>query len=169
MQAGLFRRERELLELPDTIVFYDLTNTWYTGRSDEKLLRFGRSKERRHHCPLVTLALSLDGAGFPRGCEVLAGDVSEPSTLEAALERFEAEVGTRAGPKPTVVLDAGIATEENVAWLRDAGVWLDLCEPGGASDAPGGGCRRHVDHQRTAGGAGVEAGGGRGGGAAGMR
>lgn len=141
LQAGLFRRERELLELPDTIVFYDLTNTWYTGGSDEKLLRFGRSKERRDNCPLVTLALSLDGAGFPRGCEVLAGDVSEPSTLEAALGRFEAEVGARAGPKPTVVLDAGIATEENVVWLRERGYgWICVSRemrpapPEGAAD-----------------------------------
>ena len=122
LQAGLFRRERELLELPDTIVFYDLTNTWYTGRSDEKLLRFGRSKEGRNN-PLVTL--SLDGAGFPRGCEVLAGDVSEPATLSAALERFEAEVGAGEGKKPTVILDAGIATEENIGWLRERGYgWI---------------------------------------------
>ena len=125
LQAGLFRRERELLELPDTIVFYDLTNTWYTGRQDEKLLRFGRSKERRNNCPLVTLALSLDAAGFPRGCEVLAGDVSEPSTLRAAVARLEAEMGVREGPRPTVVLDAGIATEENIGWLRERGYgWI---------------------------------------------
>ena len=124
LQAGLFRRERELLELPDTIVFYDLTNTWYTGRSDEELLRFGRSKEGRKD-PLVTLALSLDGAGFPRGCEVLAGDVSEPSTLQAALRRFEAEVGGGGGQKPTVILDAGIATEENIGWLGERGYgWI---------------------------------------------
>ena len=126
LQAGLFRRERKLLELPDTIVFYDLTNTWYTGRSDKELLRFGRSKEGRKH-PLVTLALALDGAGFPRGCEVLAGDVSEPATLAAALGRFEAEVdaGRDGGKKPTVILDAGIATEENIAWLRERGYgWI---------------------------------------------
>ena len=124
LQAGLFRRERELLELPDTIVFYDLTNTWYTGRSDKELLRFGRSKEGRKD-PLVTLALSLDGAGFPRGCEVLAGDVSEPSTLQAALRRFEAEVGGGGRQKPTVILDAGIATEENIGWLGERGYgWI---------------------------------------------
>ena len=125
LQAGLFRRERELLELPDTIVFYDLTNTWYTGRGDRELLRYGRSKERRHNCPLVTLALSLDGAGFPRGCEVLPGEVSEPTTLQAALERLEAEAGAGAGPRPTVVMDAGIATEENIGWLRERGYgWI---------------------------------------------
>ena len=140
LQAGLFRRERELLELPDTIVFYDLTNTWYTGRRDKELLRFGRSKEGRSN-PLVTLALSLDGAGFPRGCEVLAGDVSEPSTLQAALERFEAEVGAGEGPRPTVVLDAGIATEENIVWLRERGYgWICVSRevrpapPEGAAD-----------------------------------
>ena len=126
LQAGLFRRERELLELPDTIVFYDLTNTWYTGRPDKKLLRFGRSKERRNNCPLVTLALSLDGAGFPRGCEVLAGDVSEPATLAAALERLEAEMEAGGGrQKPTVIMDAGIATEDNIGWLREQGYqWI---------------------------------------------
>ena len=135
LQAGLFRRERELLELPDTIVFYDLTNTWYTGRSAPELLQFGRSKERRNNCPLVTLALSLDGAGFPRGCEVLAGNVSEPSTLEAALKRFEAEVGAGERKKPTVVLDAGIATEENVVWLRERGYgWI--CVSREARSAP---------------------------------
>lgn len=124
LQAGLFRRERELLALPDTIVFYDLTNTWYTGRPNKKLLRFGRSKERRNNRPLVTLALSLDGAGFPRGCEVLAGDVSEPSTLRRAVERLEAEAGA-GEPRPTVVLDAGIATEGNIAWLRERGYgWI---------------------------------------------
>ena len=169
LQAGLFRRERELLELPDTIVFYDLTNTWYTGRPDEKLLRFGRSKERRNKCPLVTLALSLDGAGFPRGCEVLAGDVSEPATLAAALERFEAEVGAgdgKGGKKPTVILDAGIATEENIGWLRERGYgWICVSRevrPGAA----GGGGGHHVDDERAAGGSGVEAGRGRRGGAA---
>ena len=68
------------------------------------------------------------GRGFPRGCEVLAGDVSEPATLRAALERFEAEVGGgdgEGGQKPTVILDAGIATEENIAWLRERGYgWI---------------------------------------------
>ena len=76
-------------------------------------------RQTRFFHRLLTLALSLDGAGFPRGCEVLAGDVSEPATLAAALERFEAALGGGGGQKPTVILDAGIATEENIGWLRE--------------------------------------------------
>ena len=88
LQAGLFARERDLLALPETIVFYDLSNSHYTGRDNRTLRRFGRSKQRRNDCPLVSLALALDGSGFPRRCELLAGNVSAPSTLQPALERL---------------------------------------------------------------------------------
>ncbi len=120
LQEGLFARERELLELPATVVFYDLTNCHYTGRENKTLRRFGRSKQKRSDCPLVTLALALDGAGFPRRCEVLAGNVSEPGTLQDALTRL---AGPQAGEgdRPTVVLDAGIASEANLTWLREQG------------------------------------------------
>ena len=118
LQTALFRRERKLLDIPDTIVFYDLTNTFYFGSARGELLRFGRSKQRRNDCPLVTLALMLDGAGFPRCCEILHGNVSEPETLEDAIMRLERQLGDR---KPTVIMDAGIATEENMAWLGKQG------------------------------------------------
>ena len=125
LQQGLFARERELLELPATIVFYDLSNTHYTGGENQTLRRFGRSKQKRSDCPLVSLALALDGAGFPRRCEILAGNVSEPGTLRDALERLAGAEG-RERAKPTVILDAGIASEANPAWLREAG-WDWIC------------------------------------------
>ena len=85
IEKHLFRRERDLLNIPATIVFYDLTNTHYTGQHDDQgLRRFGRSKQRRSDCPLVTLALVLDEMGFPRSSEILPGNVGEAKTLEAA-------------------------------------------------------------------------------------
>ena len=109
-----------LLDLPETIAFYDLTNVHHHG----ELPRFGRSKQKRDDCPLITLALALDGAGFPRSCEILPGNVSEPGTLEDALARLEGVCGGTA-PKPTVVMDAGIATEENIVWLGEQGYdWI---------------------------------------------
>ena len=125
LQSGLFARERELLDLPETIVFYDLSNTHYTGRENATLRLFGRSKQKRNDCPLVSLALALDGSGFPRRCEILAGNVSEPGTLQPILERLDAGRAA-AAQRPTVVLDAGIASEENVRWLRQQG-WAWIC------------------------------------------
>ena len=134
IQRELFNRERSLLDIPDTIAFYDLTNVHYHGHTDGELPRFGRSKQKRDDCPLITLALALDGAGFPRSCEILPGNVSEPGTLQDALARLEAVCGGT-GPKPTVVMDAGIATEENIAWLGERGYdWIAVSR--GARPAP---------------------------------
>ena len=71
----------------------------------------GRSKEKRNDCPLVTLGLILDGSGFPRTSEVFPGNASEPETLERMLTQLNSQKGS------TVVMDAGLASEENIAWL----------------------------------------------------
>ncbi len=130
IQKGLFERERDLLGIPDVIVLHDLTNVHYHGRHDGRLRRFGRSKQKRDDCPLVTLALALDSAGFPRSAEILPGNASEPDTLRDALERLEAECGS-GGARPTVVIDAGIASEANIAWLNARGCnWIAVSRGG---------------------------------------
>ena len=57
------------------------------------------------------------GAGFPRSCEILPSNISEPGTLQDAMGRLEA-VCDDSSAKPTVIMDAGIACEENLSWLR---------------------------------------------------
>ena len=79
-------------------------------------------------CLLATLALALDGAGFPRCSEVLKGNVSEPGTLQAAIERLEAQ--REAGPYEGIHGPYRHAGRPSVAGLagrqrggRDARVW----------------------------------------------
>ncbi len=124
LENALFQREREILQLPDTIVSYDLTNVHYHGRPRDDL-RHGRSQQKRNDCPLVTLAMSLDETGFPCHSEILPGNVSEPATLAAALERLGALRGDR--PRPTVVMDAGLSTQAPLASLRERGYdWISV-------------------------------------------
>ena len=55
LREGLLDRERNLLNRSDTIVFYDLSNAHCTGHhGDNGLDQFGRSKQKRNDCPLVT-------------------------------------------------------------------------------------------------------------------
>ena len=63
LQAALFKREHELLQIPETVVFYDLSNVHFHGAAGGELKRYGRSKQKRNDCPLATLALALDEAG----------------------------------------------------------------------------------------------------------
>jgi hypothetical protein len=116
IESALFRREKDLFNLDETVTLYDLTNTYFEGRalSNEKAV-YGRSKEKRSDCPLVTLGLVLDSSGFPKKSKVYEGNASEPKTLQKILESLEGKT------KPTVVIDAGIASEENIEWLKTNG------------------------------------------------
>ena len=132
LESALFRRERSLFELPSTIVFYDLTNAHYHGRPRADL-QHGRSKQKRSDCPLGTLGLTLDAAGFPCRSEILPGNISEPGTLAEAIGRLGRLLGP--GPRPTVVIDAGLSTAETIDWLRAQGYdWITVRR--GGADPP---------------------------------
>ena len=66
LEAFLYERERDLFDLDEVITLYDLTNTYFEGTAHANAnAAFGKSKEKRSDCPLVTLALVLDARGFP--------------------------------------------------------------------------------------------------------
>jgi hypothetical protein len=116
LQEHLFGKARSLFGLGQTITLYDLTNTYFEGvAAGVSKAKRGHSKECRSDCPLVTLAIVLDGSGFVRRVQFFAGNASEPTTLKGML------TGLDAAPGATVVMDAGIATEANLKWLREQG------------------------------------------------
>ena len=116
IETHLYSQERDLFSFSETITLYDLTNTFFEGEAkiNPKAKR-GRSKEKRSDCPLVTLGLVLDGSGFPRKSQIFPGNASEPQTLQTMLEGLEGRPGS------TVILDAGIASEENIQYLIEHG------------------------------------------------
>jgi transposase len=122
IEEHLRQTEEQLFALDEKIILYDLTNTFIegTGKFNRKAQYGAKSKEKRTDCPLVTLGLVLDVQGFPKKSRIYEGNVSEPGTLEAMIEGLAIE-GCDRDPlfKPTIIMDAGIATEDNVKWLRD--------------------------------------------------
>jgi len=116
-------QEKQLFGFHETITLYDLTNTYFEGvNSANKLGKRGRSKEKRSDCPLVTLGLMLDSSGFPKCSKILEGNVSEPSTLEKMIKSMEQKKSTSdlfEPEKATIVMDAGIASEDNIKWLKE--------------------------------------------------
>ena len=120
IEDHLRKVEVDIFDLEERIILYDLTNTFFegTGKFNPKA-KYGRSKEKRSDCPLVTLGLVLDMQGFPKRSRIFEGNVSEPSTLETMINGLSDGDNTQQSLlKPTVVMDAGIASEDNVEWLR---------------------------------------------------
>jgi transposase len=116
LEADIFGAAKSLFDLNETITLYDLTNTYFEGNAGaiQKAKR-GRSKEKRSDCPLVTLGLVLDVSGFPKRSRVFSGNAGEAGTLQEMLTDLAAPAGA------TVVMDAGIASEANLAWLTGQG------------------------------------------------
>ena len=104
------------------LCLYDLTNFYFEGRKETSTLaQYGHSKEKRKDAKLVSLALLTDGQGFVRRSKIYRGNVSEPSTLQAVISELESAITqetTLFSSRPVVVMDAGIATEENLKTLR---------------------------------------------------
>ena len=114
IEAHLFERALSWFSLQPTIAFYDLTNTYLEGQAKQMPdAKRGRSKEKRSDCPLLTLALVVDGSGFVMKSRLFAGNVSESGTLAPMIE------GLGGHRDAVVVLDRGVATAANLKWLKD--------------------------------------------------
>ena len=116
LEAHLYGEAKSLLGFVESITLYDLTNTYFEGTAAGiKKAHNGVSKEKRSDCPLVTLGVVLDASGFPKRSQLFEGNVSEGSTLAKMLTDLKAKPGA------VVVMDAGIATEANLTWLKERG------------------------------------------------
>jgi hypothetical protein len=121
LENHLSKRTNEIFDIHDKIIIFDLSNTYFEGeKRGSKLARFGRSKEKRSDARLVVLALVINQFGFIKYSAILAGNVSDPSTLEAMIKDLRSKTSTTA-EKALVVIDAGIATKENLKKIRAEG------------------------------------------------
>jgi transposase len=117
IETALVARERSLFNLDPAIYLYDLTSTYFEGRAlaNPKAKR-GYSRDKRPDCKQVLVALAIGREGFPVGHEVLAGNIQDRTTLEVMLDRLADTVGLE--PGATVVVDRGMAFDENLDQLR---------------------------------------------------
>jgi len=125
IESLLAARERETLGLGEKILLFDLTNTYLEGSGQEsERARHGHSKEKRNDQPLLTLALVIDEDGFPKRSQVLSGNASEPASLKVFLEAYRSDMSRRLPlfkELPTVVVDAGVGTTDNLKLIRGEG------------------------------------------------
>lgn len=122
IEESLYREERSIFNFKGSLILYDLTNTYIEGGGDfNPIATYGRSKEHRSDCPLITLGLLLNEEGFPIKSKIFKGSVSEPTTLQSALKDIKKDMVNIGTVSPTIVMDAGITSEENITWLKDNG------------------------------------------------
>ena len=115
IESFLEARERNLFNIQDRILLYDLTNTYFEGASKgHRGTHRGKSKENRSNCPLITLGVVLNQEGFVKFSRIFDGNVSEPKTLSKIVQ----DLHENHTINPILVIDAGFATDDNLELLR---------------------------------------------------
>jgi transposase len=120
IERNLAERERTLFNLDDTLYLYDLTSTYFEGEAlSNPQAKRGYSRDKRGDAKQVLVGLVLDRDGFPKAHEVFDGNRQDRTTVGEMLDSLQ----KRTGPPPgsTVVVDRGMAYEEDLAAIRDRG------------------------------------------------
>ncbi len=119
IQGHLKQRAGELFTTSLDLLLYDVTSTYFEGLAEgNPKARRGHSRDGRSDCKQVCIGLVVTREGFPIGYEVFAGNRPDVTTLEEIVEMMEARYGAIGR---IWVLDRGIASEANLAFLRGRG------------------------------------------------
>lgn len=117
LEKHLTEKEKNLFSLEENLFFFDLTNSYFEGQAwGNPKAQYGRSKEKRSDCRLVTMGMIVDELGFAKYSELFSGNQSEAATLPNMIKSMENNLSK--GSDKTIVMDAGIATDDNLKWLK---------------------------------------------------
>ena len=120
IEAELAEREKTLFNLDDTLYLYDLTSTYFEGEAaNNPQAKRGYSRDKRPDCKQVLVGLVLDRDGFPKAHEVFEGNRQDRTTVGEMLDSLEKRTGRK--PGATVVVDRGMAYEEDLAAIQARG------------------------------------------------
>lgn len=121
IERELAEQEKNLFNLEDSVFLYDLTSTYFEGQAEANpQARRGYSRDKRPDCKQVVVGLVLDRDGFPKAHEVFDGNLQDRGSLKTMLEALEKRMGNK--PGATVIVDRGMAYDENLEEIRNHGL-----------------------------------------------
>jgi Transposase DDE domain len=119
LEAHLSKRCGELFAIQNEVLLYDVTSTYFEGLAEgNPQAKRGYSRDHRPDCKQVCIALVVTFDGFPLGYEVFAGNTHDSKTLQTIVATMEARHGVVGR---VWITDRGMASAENLAWLRETG------------------------------------------------
>jgi transposase len=117
IEQHLVKRLGELFDLSYDLLLYDVTSTYFEGLAERnELAQRGHSRDHRPDCKQVCIALVVTREGMPLGYEIFPGNRVDVTTVEEIVEAMESRYGIA---NRVWVMDRGMSSAENVAWLQE--------------------------------------------------
>jgi len=117
-EKWVYNRITDLLNFDLSLVFYDLTSSYFEGAGPESLARFGYSRDHRPDCKQIQIGLLVNPDGIPISHIVFNGAISDLKTLPAIIS----EMTTRFHIRECIfVADDGILNLSTLERVKKAG------------------------------------------------
>lgn len=117
IEHAVHERLRDLFNRDVSLVFYDLTSSYFEGTHCAKA-QYGYSRDHRPDLVQIEIGLLVDNRGVPIGHDVFEGNIKDVSTVLNALERLQHEFSIT---RCVFVGDDGMASEHNLAQVAACG------------------------------------------------
>jgi transposase len=119
IEKHLKGRLGELFDVKYDVLFYDMTSTYFEGLcAANEMAKRGYSRDSRPDCLQVCIGLIVTEDGMPLGYEVFDGNTNDSRTVQKMVEAVESKYGRA---NRVWVMDRGMVSEENLAYLRQRG------------------------------------------------
>src|SRR5512145_1768863 len=118
IEKHLVKRLGELFDLQYDLLLYDVTSTYFEGLADPWIAKRGYSRDHRPDCVQVNIALVVSREGMPLGYEIFSGNTTDVTTVQEIVEGMENRFGKA---NRVWVMDRGMVSAENIAWLNATG------------------------------------------------
>lgn len=109
IQSQLYKNSQKVSSRNNRVLYYDCTNFFFEIEEEDKLRKYGKSKENRPN-PIVQMGLFMDGDGVPLAFDLSQGSTNEQTTLKP-LERKLLDDFSMS--KFVVCTDAGLSSTAN--------------------------------------------------------
>lgn len=109
LQRTIYKATKEKLSRRTGVIYYDCTNYYFEIEKEDKLRRYGKSKEHRPN-PIVQMGLFMDADGLPLAFCINPGNTNEQQTMKPLEEILANEFDIS---EFVVCTDAGLSSMDN--------------------------------------------------------
>ena len=115
LEEDIFWRVSDIFNLDLSLVFYDLTSSYFEGDCCE-IAKRGYSRDHRPDCRQIEIGLVVNRDGIPIAHEVWEGNIKDQKTVPDAIETMQKRFNIK---RCIFVGDNAMSTPENISLLRD--------------------------------------------------
>lgn len=116
VEKDIFDKTRDLFKSKVDVMMFDTTNLSYWGDSENDLLKYGHSKNKRFDLRQLVIGIIMNKDGVPLGHEVWPGNKSDIPAFKEITEKIKKRYEI---DKIILVCDRGMVSESNIQYLEE--------------------------------------------------